>query len=194
MNSGKGFVMSHPALLLKKHLTNIYARIDKIDRELAEFKATIKDGINNLGREKLPVEEFREFVDEFNEALAEGLSSLGEPVREPAKEEIVQEIVIEEPKKQPAEVIVQAVASGSQQQQTEETEELQNEKSANKENGETTSVESPARTEVTDQNLVEKLSKKYLHPEQALNYWIDLKMRRGKTREQAIKEIEEENT
>jgi hypothetical protein len=44
-----------------------------------------------------------------------------------------------------------------------------------------------------DQVLVERLSKKYLHPEQALKYWIDQKMRRGKTREQAIKEIAEEN-
>ena len=46
----------------------------------------------------------------------------------------------------------------------------------------------------TDQMLVERLSKKYLHPEQALKYWLDVKMRQGKTREQAIKEIEEENT
>jgi len=46
----------------------------------------------------------------------------------------------------------------------------------------------------TDQQLVEKLSKKYLHPEQALKYCIEQKMRRGKTREQAIKEIEQENT
>ena len=186
--------MSHPALLLEKHLTNIYARIDKIDRELADFKETIKDGINNLGTEKLPVKEFHEFVEEFNEALVEGLSSLGEPVKEPATEETVNEAAKEEPEKQTTEVTVQAVAIGSQQQQTEETEELQNEESANKENPETTSVESPARTEVTDQNLVEKLSKKYLHPQQALNYWIDSKMRRGRTREQAIKEIEEENT
>lgn len=45
----------------------------------------------------------------------------------------------------------------------------------------------------TDQKLVEKLSKKYLHPEAALKYSIELKMRHGKTKEQAIKEIEQEN-
>jgi hypothetical protein len=65
--------------------------------------------------------------------------------------------------------------------------------SARKEKEEPTSVESPATTEIIDQNLLEKLSKKYLHPEQALKHLIDLKTRQGKTREQAIKEIEEEN-
>ncbi len=66
--------------------------------------------------------------------------------------------------------------------------------SAKKENEVTPSVESPATTETIDQNLVEKLSKKYLNPEQALKHLIDLKTKQGKTREQAIKEIEEENT
>lgn len=66
--------------------------------------------------------------------------------------------------------------------------------SAKKENEVTPSVESPATTEIIDQNLVEKLSKKYLNPEQALKHLIDLKTKQGKTREQAIKEIEEENT
>jgi hypothetical protein len=46
---------------------------------------------------------------------------------------------------------------------------------------------------MSEQKLVQRMSKKYLHPEMALKYWIDLKMRHGKTREQAIKEIEEEN-
>jgi hypothetical protein len=45
----------------------------------------------------------------------------------------------------------------------------------------------------TDQILVEKLSRKYLHPEQALKFLIDQKMRRGRTREQAILEIAQEN-
>lgn len=66
--------------------------------------------------------------------------------------------------------------------------------SAKREKEESTSIESPTTTKIIDQNLVEKLSKKYLHPEQALKYLIDLKMSQGKTREQATKEIEEENT
>jgi hypothetical protein len=65
--------------------------------------------------------------------------------------------------------------------------------SAKKESREPTPVESPAKAEVVDQNLLEKLSKKYLHPEQALKHLIDVKMSQGKTRDQAIKEIEEEN-
>lgn len=66
--------------------------------------------------------------------------------------------------------------------------------SAKKEKEEPTSVESPTTTELIDRNLVEKLSKKYVHPEQALKHLIDLKTKQGKTREQALKEIEEENT
>jgi hypothetical protein len=191
MNPGRGFVMSHPVLLLEKHLANIYARIDKIDRELANFMKTMTDGFDNLGREKLPVNEFHEFMNEFNKVLVEGLSSLGEPAKEPAKEEIGKEPAIEKTEKQPTEMSVQAAASGNQQQ-TIETEQLHHEKSAEKENGEPPSVESPAKTELIGQNLVEELSKKYLYPEQALKYLVDLKMRHGKIREQAIKEIVEE--
>jgi hypothetical protein len=66
--------------------------------------------------------------------------------------------------------------------------------SAKKENKQPTPVESPSTIETSDQNLVEKLSKTYLHPQQALKHLIDLKMNQGKTREQALKEIEEENT
>jgi hypothetical protein len=186
--------MSHPVLLLEKHLANIYSRIDKIDRELADFMKIMTDGIDNLGREKLPVKEFHEFMDEFNKVLVEGLSSSSESEKQPAKEETVKEPVMEEPEKQPTEMAVRVAASGNQQQ-TEETEQLHYEKTAEKENGEPPSVESPAKTEAIGQNLVEELSKKYLHPEQALKYLVDLKMRHGKMREQAIKEIvEEENT
>jgi cytoskeletal protein CcmA (bactofilin family) len=67
--------MSHLVSLLKKHLANIYARIDKIDRELTDFMQRITDEIDNLGREKQLVQEFHEFVDEFNKALGEGLPS-----------------------------------------------------------------------------------------------------------------------
>ena len=184
--------MSHPVYLLEKHLANIYARIDKIDRELADFREAMTDGVDNLGREKLTVREFHEFVDEFNKFLVEGLSSLGEPAREPAKEEPVKVLVIKEPEKQPTEVVVQVIAGGGQQL-TEETEELPYEQTAEKENKELPSVESPTTTEVIDQKLVEKLSKKYLHPELALKCLVDRKMRQGKKREQAIREIEEEN-
>jgi hypothetical protein len=45
----------------------------------------------------------------------------------------------------------------------------------------------------TEQTLVEELSKKYLRPEQALKYMIDQKIRLGKTREEAIKELAREN-
>jgi hypothetical protein len=192
MNSRRGFVMSHPVYLLEKHLANIYARIDKIERELADFMESMTDGVDSLEREKLTAREFHEYVDEFNKALVEGLSSLGEPVRESAKEETVKVLIIEEPEKKPTEVAVQAIAGGGQQL-TDETEEVLYEELAKKEKEEPPSVESPAATEVIDQKLVEKLSNKYLHPELALKYLVDLKMRHGKMREQAIREIEEEN-
>jgi hypothetical protein len=54
-------------------------------------------------------------------------------------------------------------------------------------------VQSTFKGEVLDKQLVAKLSKKYTHPEQALRYWLERKMSQGKTREQALKEIEEEN-
>jgi cytoskeletal protein CcmA (bactofilin family) len=75
--------MSHPALLLKRHLANIYARVDEIVPGLADFMERITDEIDNLEREKLPVKEFREFVDEFNKALSEGLPSLEEEAAAP---------------------------------------------------------------------------------------------------------------
>jgi len=42
--------------------------------------------------------------------------------------------------------------------------------------------------------LVGKLSEKFIYPERAVKGLIESKMRLGKTKEQAIKEIEEENT
>jgi hypothetical protein len=126
-------VMSQPLLLLKKHLANIYTRIDKIDQRLAEFMNRMermadeidnfRREIDNLGIEKLSVKEFSEFKDEFNKALVEGLPSPDESVKEPA---------IEEPEKQPIEVTVQAVTGGSQPQQTEEMEKIQNEEKKRK--------------------------------------------------------------
>jgi hypothetical protein len=121
-------MMSHPALLLKKHLANIYGRIDKIDPGLADFMERMADEIDNFGREidnlrreKLSVKEFHEFVDEFNKALVEGLPSPEEPLKALANEEkSVKEPAKEELEKQPIELTTQAVASGSQQQQTEE--------------------------------------------------------------------------
>jgi hypothetical protein len=131
--------MSNPVLLLKKHLANIYTRIDKIDPGLAEFMERMADEIDNLereidnlGREKLSVKEFHEFLDEFNKALVEGLPSPDEPVKEPAKEETVKEPAREESKKQLIEVTAQAVAGGSQPQQIEEIEKIQNEEKKRK--------------------------------------------------------------
>jgi len=77
--------MSHPVLSLEKHLTNIYARLEKIEDAVAvfavkldSFMRTTTDEINRLGREKLTLQEFREFVDMFNKSLAESLASQAE--------------------------------------------------------------------------------------------------------------------
>jgi len=77
--------MSHPVLSLEKHLTNIYARLEKIEDAVAvfavkldSFMRTTTDEINKLGREKLPIQEFREFVDTFNKSLSESLASQAE--------------------------------------------------------------------------------------------------------------------
>jgi len=43
-----------------------------------------------------------------------------------------------------------------------------------------------------DPRLVEKLSKKFIYPEKALKGLVEMKMSQGKTREQAVKEIEQE--
>jgi hypothetical protein len=56
-----------------------------------------------------------------------------------------------------------------------------------------TPAQNTFKGEVLDKQLVAKLSKKYTHPEQALRYWLERKISQGKTREQALKEIEEEN-
>jgi hypothetical protein len=45
---------------------------------------------------------------------------------------------------------------------------------------------------VPDPRLLEKLSKKFIYPEKALKGLIEMKLSQGRTREQAIKEIEEE--
>jgi len=77
--------MSHPVLSLEKHLTNIYERLEKIEDAVAvfavkldSFMRTTTDEINRLGREKLPLQEFREFVDMFNKSLTESLASQAE--------------------------------------------------------------------------------------------------------------------
>ncbi len=77
--------MSHPVLSLEKHLTNIYARLEKMEDAVAVFAVkldsfvrTTTDEIDRLGREKLPTQEFREFVDMFNKSLTESLASQAE--------------------------------------------------------------------------------------------------------------------
>ena len=50
-----------------------------------------------------------------------------------------------------------------------------------------------AKSATLDPRLVEKFSKKFLYPEKALRSLIENRMREGKTREQALKEIEEEH-
>jgi len=84
--------MSHPALNLEKHLTNIYARLEKIEDAVAvfavkleSFMKTTTDEIDKLGREKLPIQEFREFVDTFNKSLTESLASQSEKTSQPAE-------------------------------------------------------------------------------------------------------------
>jgi len=56
------------------------------------------------------------------------------------------------------------------------------------------SAQKTFKSEILDKQLVAKLAKKYTHPEQALRYWLEHKMNQGKTKEQALKEIDEENT
>jgi len=77
--------MSHPVLSLEKHLANIYARLEKIEDAVAvfavkfdSFMRTTTDEMDKLGREKLPIQEFREFVDMFNKSLTESLTSQAE--------------------------------------------------------------------------------------------------------------------
>jgi len=68
-----GVIMSHPAVLLKQHLMNFYARLDKTDKELADFMQRLTDEIHKLEAQKLSAQEFHEFVDIFNKSLAESL-------------------------------------------------------------------------------------------------------------------------
>ena len=55
------------------------------------------------------------------------------------------------------------------------------------------SAQTTFKGEVLDKQLVARLAKKYTRPEQALRYWLERKMSQGRTREQALKEIGEEN-
>jgi len=90
--------MSHPVLSLEKHLSNIYTRLEKIEDAVAvfavkldSFMKTTNDEIDRLRREKLPIQEFREFVDMFNKSLTESLASQTEKTSQtepkPAKSE-----------------------------------------------------------------------------------------------------------
>lgn len=62
--------------MLKKHLVNIYAKIDRNDRALADFAQRTVEEIDNLKNEKLKAQEFRSFMDEFGKAVSEDLSLL----------------------------------------------------------------------------------------------------------------------
>lgn len=84
-----GDKMSHPAELLKKYLTELNERIaelearsdgdikivseaiNKLEEKLDNTINVTNQAVDNLYREKLSVQEFREFVDAFNRILGE---------------------------------------------------------------------------------------------------------------------------
>ncbi len=90
--------MSHPAMLLKRYLTELNERIvkldaksdgclqtvsetiSKLDEKVDNCVQTTNQAIGDLYREKLSVQEFREFVNTFNRILGESFPLPGEPV------------------------------------------------------------------------------------------------------------------
>lgn len=98
--------MSHPATLLKRYLTELNGRIVKLDAKSDGGMQTVSETISKLDqkldgsvqmtnqaigdlyREKLSVQEFREFVNAFNKILGESFPLPEEPVPQTSEHEL----------------------------------------------------------------------------------------------------------
>ncbi len=65
--------MINPAIVIKKHLTEIYQRLNQIEAKMEKLTEATNQKIDTLERTKLSAQEFRQFVDTLNRTLMETL-------------------------------------------------------------------------------------------------------------------------
>ena len=66
----------NPAIVIKKHLTDIYQRLDQLEARVEKHVELTGQRIDAVDRTKLSVQEFRRFVDVLNKTLTEALHTV----------------------------------------------------------------------------------------------------------------------
>jgi hypothetical protein len=63
----------NPAIVIKKHLTEIYQRLNQLEAKTEKHVEVTNQKIDTIDRTKLSTQEFRQFVDTLNKTLIEAL-------------------------------------------------------------------------------------------------------------------------
>lgn len=66
----------NPAIVIKKHLTEIYQRLNQLEAKIEKHVEVTNQRIDTIDRTKLSTQEFRQFVDTLNKTLIEALLTL----------------------------------------------------------------------------------------------------------------------
>lgn len=63
----------NPAIVIKRHLTEIYQRLNQMEIKIEKFVEVTNQRVETIDRTKLSAQEFRQFVDTLNKTLMETL-------------------------------------------------------------------------------------------------------------------------